>query len=84
MSAERYLETIPQIGSITDYDRMNMVLYMRLLDATKADAEFAEVMQVLFGLDASEDPDRCRRIYDAHLARAEWMAATGYRLLAAN
>lgn len=84
MSKESYLEIIPQTASITAYDRANMSLYMRLLDATNADAEFSEVMQVLFSLDAAQEPERCRRIYDAHLTRAKWMAKEGHRHLTAN
>jgi hypothetical protein len=32
-------------------------------------------------IDADSEPDRARRAFDTHLARAKWMARTGYRLL---
>lgn len=81
MTQQQFLEDIPASPSVTEYDRAHMTLYMRLLDATNSDAEFYEIMQVLFALDAEDDPERCRRIYQTHLARARWMAADGHRQL---
>ena len=40
-----------------------------------------EAAQILFGIDPALEPDRARRVHDAHLARAKWMAQTGYRHL---
>lgn len=42
-------------------------------------ADWQEVVEVLFGLDPKHDPDRCRNVYDSHLARARWMTEHGYR-----
>lgn len=36
---------------------------------------------LLLRIDAYSEPDRARRTFDTHLARAKWMARTGYRLL---
>ena len=59
-----------------------MVLYLRLLDSARDGACWQEVVQILFGLDPENDPERCRRIHDTHLARARWMSEQGYRQLA--
>ena len=32
-------------------------------------------------LDPEREPDRARRAFDSHLARARWMTRYGYRLL---
>ncbi len=77
-----FLDAPPEGSSLTAYDRDHMSLYLRLLDAARAGADWHEAVRVLFGLDPQEDPIRCRRIYQTHLARARWMAEHGYRQLA--
>ncbi len=71
----------PSGETLTSYDRVHMKLYMRLLDAARDGADWREAVHVLFGLDPERDPERCRRIHDAHLARARWMTEHGYREL---
>ena len=75
------LDNAPQADSLTDYDRAHLGLYMRLLDAEASGAAMQEVCSVLFGIDAGHDPERARKIYDSHLARARWMTEHGYRKL---
>lgn len=71
----------PPSPTLTSYDRAHMVLYMRLLDASRDGADWREAVQVLFGLDPDREPARCRHIHDTHLARALWMTEHGYRQL---
>lgn len=71
----------PADDALTDYDRAHVKLYARLLDATADGADWSEVVEVLFGIDPALEPDRARRVYESHLARARWMSATGYRHL---
>ncbi len=71
----------PQGTKITPYDHAHRVLYIRLLDADRDGADWREVVQILFGLDPDRDPERCRHIHAAHLARAKWMTQVGYRQL---
>lgn len=68
----------PHSEAVTDYDRAHLALYLRLLDAQAHDAPWQEIAQILFGLDAGKDHDHAARVYDAHLARAQWMAKNGY------
>lgn len=75
------LDEPPPSNKLTSYDREHMKLYLRLLDAERDGADWREAVQILFGLDPSHDPERCRGIHDAHLARAHWMAEHGYREL---
>lgn len=80
-SAPQFLDEPPQGQDLTTYDREHMVLYLRLFDAHREGADWREAVQILFGLNAASDPERCRRIYDSHLARAQWMTEHGYREL---
>ena len=45
------------------------------------DPGYDERIKVIFGLDPSHDPQRCRHVHDTHLARARWMTEQGYREL---
>lgn len=76
-----FLDEPPVSKTLTDYDREHMVLYLRLLDSSRDGADWREAVQILFGLDPVCEPQRCRRIHDAHLARARWMTEHGYREL---
>ncbi|RUX28591.1 DUF2285 domain-containing protein [Mesorhizobium sp. M2A.F.Ca.ET.042.01.1.1] len=78
---EPFEDIAPSDDELTPYDRTHMKLYMRLLDADRERADWREVVQVLFGLDANSEPERARGIHDSHLARARWMTEHGYRQL---
>lgn len=81
MSTDRFENEPPNSAELTAYDRTHMKLYLRLLDADADDANWQEVVQVLFDIDPDADPDRARHIHDTHLARARWMTEHGYRHL---
>ncbi len=81
MTKASFLDSPPDQAQLTAYDQEHMKLYLRLLDAAADGADWREVMEVLFELDPRKDPDRARRVHDAHLARARWMTSHGYRLL---
>lgn len=78
-SAPHFLDEPPAGQALTSYDREHMTLYLRLLDAARDGADWREAVQILFGLDPDLDPQRCRLVHDAHLARARWMSDRGYR-----
>lgn len=78
-SAPQFLDEPPQGQNLTTYDREHMVLYLRLLDAHRDGADWHESVQILFGLDPTAEPDRCRKVHASHLARAQWMTEHGYR-----
>jgi len=72
-------ENPPASDYLTDYDRQHLKLYARLLDAAAEHADWREVAALVLGLNPKGEPERARRIHDAHLARARWMTTTGYR-----
>ena len=69
----------PDLPRLTPYDEKHLVTYLRLLDADEEGADWREVVQVIFGLDAEREPERARCVHDSHLARARWMTKSGYR-----
>lgn len=71
----------PVNDELTEYDRAHIKLYMRLLDAADDGAEWTEAVNVLFGIDPDQEPERARKVHDSHLARARWMTQSGYRQL---
>ena len=74
-------DDVPWSDNITPYDDQHTITYLRLLDAERDQADWREAVQILFGLDPEREPVRCRKIHDAHLARARWMTEQGYRQL---
>lgn len=81
MITPRFQDRPPVTERVNAYDEQHLVTYIRLLDAEAEGADWREVAQVIFGLDAAREPDRARTVLGAHLARAHWMTETGYRHL---
>lgn len=71
----------PADDRITAYDERHFVTYLRLLDAAEEGADWQEVAQIVFEIDAAVEHDRARMVHDAHLERARWMTTRGYRHL---
>ncbi|GAB1717461.1 MAG: hypothetical protein NTAFB05_25030 [Nitrobacter sp.] len=69
----------PDVPHLTPYDERHLRTYLRLLDAAEEGADWREVVQIIFGLDAEREPERARIVHDSHLARARWMSHVGYR-----
>ena len=72
-------DTAPSEPRLTDYDRAHLTTYLRLLDAAADNPDWEEAARLILGMDAKSQPDRARRAYDSHLARAQWMTSAGYR-----
>jgi Uncharacterized conserved protein (DUF2285) len=71
----------PDGDELTVYDEEHTVTYCRMLDAEKARADWREVARIVLHIDPEAEADRARRAFDTHLARAKWIARTGYRQL---
>lgn len=74
-------EMAPVDAELTAYDQEHFITYMRLLDADREGADWQEVARIVLHIDPVREPDRARRTYDSHLARAQWAARQGYRQL---
>lgn len=71
----------PRASALTGYDKQNLVTYLRLLDAEEDGADWTEVARIVLHLDPDREPQRARRAWETHLARARWMSEHGYRHL---
>jgi hypothetical protein len=69
----------PTAGDLTGYDHEHLVTYLRLLDADAEGADWTEVARIVLHIDPSDEPERARRAFESHLARAKWMTEHGYR-----
>lgn len=71
----------PTGPALTAYDEEHAVTYIRMLDADQEGADWREVSRIVLHIDPEREPDRVRRAFDSHLARAKWAAREGYRQL---
>ena len=71
----------PTEAVLTGYDEQHLVTYLRLLDAAAENADWREVARIVLHIDPDKEPERARRAWDTHLARAEWLTKSGYRHL---
>lgn len=79
MAIAAFEDRAPDASHVTDYDERHHRTYWRLLDAAEENADWREVVQIVFGIDPAAEPERARLVYDSHLARARWMCEAGYR-----
>ncbi|MBP2233386.1 hypothetical protein J2847_006724 [Azospirillum agricola] len=68
----------PLSETLTDYDRLHLVTYLRLLDAEADGADPDEVARIVLRIDPAREPERARHAHATHLARAQWMTRVGY------
>ena len=71
----------PAAPVLTEYDRRNAPIYLRLLDAEREGADWRQAAQALLDVRPDDDPTAARRRYESHLARARWMTSEGYRAM---
>ena len=71
----------PSDAALTPYDEEHAVTYVRLLDSDTEGADWREVVRIVLRIDPDREPDRARRAFESHLARARWAARHGYRHL---
>ena len=74
-------DTAPTTTTLTGYDEQHLITYLRLLDAETDGADWKEVARIVLHIDPDREPDRARRAWETHLARARWMTEQGYRQL---
>ena len=66
---------------VTSYDERHFLTYARLLDAEAANADWREVARAVLRLDPDANPELAHKCWQTHLARAKWIATTGYQQL---
>jgi hypothetical protein len=55
--------------------------YLRLLDADAEGTDWQEVAKIVMHIDPEREPDRAKRAWESHLARAKWLTENGFRHL---
>ena len=80
-SQSRRCRVAPTDSVLTVYDEEHIITYLRMLDADAEGADWREVAKLVLHIDPQHEPDRARRAFDTHLARAKWMTEQGYRHL---
>jgi hypothetical protein len=73
------LDQAPTADKLTDYDRLHLITYIRLLDADAGGMPWEEASHSILQIDPETEPERARRAHRTHLARAQWMTRVGYR-----
>ena len=71
----------PNEPRLTVYDEQHAVTYIRMLDAEADGADGREVSRIVLHIDPEREPQRARRAFDSHLARAKWAAGIGHKQL---
>ena len=74
-------DVAPTASVLTTYDERHATTYLRLLDAEAEGADWKEVARIVRRVDPAREPERARRAWETHLARAKWMADHGYHQL---
>jgi hypothetical protein len=69
----------PSGDALTTYDNEHLKIYIRLLDANAAGADWKEVARIVLGIDPEKEPQRARTAWESHLERAKWMTTRGYK-----
>ena len=72
-------DVAPTSPVLTAYDERHMKTYVRLLDAEAKGAYWKDVARILLQIDPVREPERARRAWERHLARARWMTTHGYQ-----
>lgn len=78
MTTCRFSDEAPAGPELTAYDEAHLTDYLQLLDGADTDEDWQTLVVSVFALDPHAEPDRARRMYDSHLARARWMTEIGY------
>jgi hypothetical protein len=73
------LDQAPADDQLTDYDRLHLITYIRLLDADADGIPWDEASRSILHIDPDTEPKRARHAHRSHLARAQWMTRVGYR-----
>ncbi len=75
------LDVAPTDDKLTDYDRLHLITYIRLLDADADRVSWEEASRAILHIDPATESKRARRAHQSHLARAQWMTRVGYRYI---
>ena len=63
------LDQAPTEDKLTDYDRLHLITYIRLLDADADGMPWEEASHSILHIDPETEPERAKCSHQSHLAR---------------
>ncbi|MEE9433728.1 MAG: DUF2285 domain-containing protein [Sphingorhabdus sp.] len=81
MEDDNFQSSPPDSKTLTEYDENHLADYLRLLDADKENADWKEIVSIIFGIDPDEDESKAKAMHVSHLERAKWVSQSGYAQL---
>lgn len=78
------IEEAPQDMTLTDYDRVHVLTYARLLDAERDGHGWAEAAVEILDLNIAANRTRAKACWRSHLDRAHWFVNGGFAATAAD
>ncbi|MER8524186.1 DUF2285 domain-containing protein [Mesorhizobium sp. M0220] len=66
----------PELADVTPYDVAHLPIYAVLLMAEAKGSDWRIVAQATLNIDPERQPERARRAWASHLARARWLATS--------
>lgn len=72
-------DTVTWSEVITRYDQEHFITYARILDAERANADWREAVRIILQRDPDAAPKEAWICWEMHLARAKWIATTGFQ-----
>ncbi|WP_409187642.1 DUF2285 domain-containing protein [Bradyrhizobium sp. RDM4] len=72
-------DAAPTAPILTGYDEQHWSPISVCYDAAADGADWKEVARTVLHIDVAREPDRARRAWETHLARARWITEHGYR-----
>ncbi|WP_366509272.1 hypothetical protein [Mesorhizobium sp.] len=67
----------PELAEVTPYDVAHFQTYAVLLMSEEMGLDWRKVARAILNIDPERQPERARRAWTSHLARARWLATSG-------
>ncbi|MGX9147214.1 hypothetical protein [Mesorhizobium sp. 128a] len=68
----------PDLAAVTAYDQAHISTYAALLVAEAKGVDWNHVARLILNIDPQRESERARRAWASHLARAQWLATSGF------
>ncbi|CDX21368.1 conserved hypothetical protein [Mesorhizobium plurifarium] len=78
-SGRKIDDEAPNLAAVTAYDVAHLGIYAAMLVAEADGADWSDVARVTLNIDPNREPERARRAWASHLARARWLATSDFR-----
>ncbi|RWA98040.1 MAG: DUF2285 domain-containing protein [Mesorhizobium sp.] len=81
MQEEAWIDNeTPELAEVTLYDVAHFQTYAVLLMSEGMGLDWRKVARAILNIDPERQPERARRAWASHLARARWLETSGCQL----